>query len=164
LSVEVLSMKTVIGPVMRALIGPIVAVGAGFASFDANIGVEADMGPTGTSAMNGGGNVPGVMLDVASLCGQARTQNNKHPPGYFPSEGRKPGYGRHEIEPPRDRVLPPRAPSYHRSWSSDSDPAGPSPGLATASTRTLGNAHDLVAVGGKADMHYGFVRGGGASS
>jgi hypothetical protein len=42
--------------------------------------------------------------------------------GYFPAFGREPGYGRHEIEPPADRRLPPPAPSFHRSWSSRSDP------------------------------------------
>jgi hypothetical protein len=41
---------------------------------------------------------------------------------YFPTTGRKPGYGRYEIEPPANRQLPPRAPSYYRSWSSASDP------------------------------------------
>lgn len=42
--------------------------------------------------------------------------------GYFPALGRQPGYGRREIEPPPDRRLPPPAPSFHRSWSSHSDP------------------------------------------
>jgi hypothetical protein len=41
---------------------------------------------------------------------------------YFPATGREPGYGRYEIEPPPNRQLPPRAPSFHRSWSSASDP------------------------------------------
>src|ERR1700689_4634722 len=41
-------------------------------------------------------------------------------PGYFPRAGRKPGYGRLEIVPPPDRLLPPMAPSYFRSWSSQS--------------------------------------------
>jgi hypothetical protein len=49
------------------------------------------------------------------------------PRGYYPAFGRKPGYGRHEIEPPPDRPLPPPAPSYHRSWSSHSDPVPASP-------------------------------------
>ena len=40
-------------------------------------------------------------------------------PGYFPQEGRRPGYGRLEVTP-RHRRLPPPAPSYYRSWSSDS--------------------------------------------
>ena len=42
--------------------------------------------------------------------------------GYYPAFGHQPGYGRHEIEPPADRRLPPPAPRYHRSWSTHSDP------------------------------------------
>lgn len=41
---------------------------------------------------------------------------------YYPAFGHEPGYGRHEIEPPADRRLPPPAPSFHRSWSSQSLP------------------------------------------
>jgi hypothetical protein len=41
---------------------------------------------------------------------------------YYPAFGHEPGYGRHEIEPPADRRLPPPAPSYHRSWTSESAP------------------------------------------
>jgi len=41
---------------------------------------------------------------------------------YYPAFGREPGYGRHEIEPPANRSLPPPAPSFHRSWSSRSEP------------------------------------------
>jgi hypothetical protein len=41
---------------------------------------------------------------------------------YFPAFGHEPGYGRDEIEPPADRRLPPPVPSFHRSWSSQSDP------------------------------------------
>src|SRR6201995_4555441 len=36
---------------------------------------------------------------------------------YFPSLGHQPGYGRLEIEPPANRVLPKPAESYYRSWS-----------------------------------------------
>ncbi|HWW47528.1 MAG TPA: hypothetical protein VNZ94_06795 [Xanthobacteraceae bacterium] len=36
---------------------------------------------------------------------------------YYPSAGRVPGYGRHEIEPPANRKLPPKAESFSRSWS-----------------------------------------------
>jgi hypothetical protein len=39
---------------------------------------------------------------------------------YYPSAGRVPGYGRLEIEPPANRKLPPRAESYHQSWSAQS--------------------------------------------
>ena len=43
-------------------------------------------------------------------------------PGYFPKDGKKPGYGRLEINPPPNRRLPPPAQSYRRSWSSESAP------------------------------------------
>jgi hypothetical protein len=44
--------------------------------------------------------------------------------GYFPKTGKRPRSGRQEIEHP-SRVLPPPAPSYHRSWTTGSgaDPA-----------------------------------------
>jgi hypothetical protein len=42
--------------------------------------------------------------------------------GYYPAFGHEPGYGRHEIEPPPERRLPPPAPRFHRSWASHSDP------------------------------------------
>jgi hypothetical protein len=45
-------------------------------------------------------------------------------PAYYPRTGKTPGYGRFEIVPPRDRALPPPAPSYFRSWSSGSS-SGP---------------------------------------
>jgi hypothetical protein len=41
---------------------------------------------------------------------------------YYPTFGHEPAYGRREMEPPADRRLPPAAPSFHRSWSSQSDP------------------------------------------
>ncbi|HLH94919.1 MAG TPA: hypothetical protein VKW08_07360 [Xanthobacteraceae bacterium] len=44
---------------------------------------------------------------------------------YFPALGREPGYGRREIEPLPNRILPPPAPSFHRSWSSQSEPLPP---------------------------------------
>jgi hypothetical protein len=43
-------------------------------------------------------------------------------PGYFPQDGKKPGYGRLEIVPGPNRRLPPPAQSYRRSWSSESAP------------------------------------------
>lgn len=46
-------------------------------------------------------------------------------PGYYPKSGKQPGYGRLEIIPPADRPLPPPAPSYRKSWSSQSDSAAP---------------------------------------
>jgi hypothetical protein len=42
-------------------------------------------------------------------------------PGYFPQSGRKPGYGRLEVIPPPGPP-PPAAPSYFRSWTSESAP------------------------------------------
>jgi hypothetical protein len=43
-------------------------------------------------------------------------------PAYYPADGRRPGYGRLEIAPPPNRLLPPPAPTYRRSWSSESAP------------------------------------------
>jgi hypothetical protein len=42
---------------------------------------------------------------------------------WFPREGRRPGYGRREVEPPRNRRLPPPAPSYYREWGTQSEPS-----------------------------------------
>ena len=44
---------------------------------------------------------------------------------YYPSFGRQPGYGRVEIQPAANRVLPPLAESYYRSWSAQSAPPAP---------------------------------------
>jgi hypothetical protein len=44
---------------------------------------------------------------------------------YYPSLGRRPGYGRLEINPPADRKLPKPAESYHQSWSAQSAPPAP---------------------------------------
>jgi hypothetical protein len=44
------------------------------------------------------------------------------PGSYYPATGRRPGYGRLEIQPPPNRMLPPPAPSYHRNWSIQSEP------------------------------------------
>jgi hypothetical protein len=43
--------------------------------------------------------------------------------GYFPKTGKRPGYGRLEVVPPADRKLPPPAPTFYRSWSSQSAPS-----------------------------------------
>lgn len=43
-------------------------------------------------------------------------------PRYYPATGKRPGYGRLEIVPPANRVLPPPAPTYYRNWSSESAP------------------------------------------
>jgi hypothetical protein len=45
--------------------------------------------------------------------------------GYYPFFGQAPARGRHEIEPPANRPLPPPAPTYYRSWSSQSDMSAP---------------------------------------
>jgi hypothetical protein len=50
---------------------------------------------------------------------------------YFPRSGRRPGYGRLEVNPPANRRLPPPAPSYYHRWSSESDP-GPATQYAPA--------------------------------
>jgi hypothetical protein len=42
--------------------------------------------------------------------------------GYYPATGRRPGYGRYEIQPPPNRTLPPPAPSYHREYGIESSP------------------------------------------
>jgi hypothetical protein len=42
--------------------------------------------------------------------------------GYYPFYGRRPGYGRLEIEPPPNRRLPRRAERFYRSWTSQSEP------------------------------------------
>ncbi|MGA8652769.1 MAG: hypothetical protein WB677_19525 [Xanthobacteraceae bacterium] len=42
--------------------------------------------------------------------------------GYFPQDGRTPGYGRLELVPGPNRRLPPPAQSYNRSWSMESAP------------------------------------------
>jgi hypothetical protein len=43
-------------------------------------------------------------------------------PGYHPTSGKRPGYGRFEVQPPADRPIPPPAPTFYRSWSSGSAP------------------------------------------
>ena len=45
------------------------------------------------------------------------------PGGYFPATGQRPRYGRHEVIPPANRRLPPRAESFHRSWGIESPPS-----------------------------------------
>ena len=42
--------------------------------------------------------------------------------GYYPAEGRRPRLGRLEINPPPNRVLPPPAPRFSRSWGIQSAP------------------------------------------
>jgi hypothetical protein len=40
---------------------------------------------------------------------------------YYPAFGRRPGYGRVEVEPPAERRLPPPAEGYYREWGARSD-------------------------------------------
>jgi hypothetical protein len=53
------------------------------------------------------------------------------PSSYFPATGQKPRYGRLEVLPPPNRRLPPPAPSFNRSWTSESPhlPANTDPPL-----------------------------------
>ena len=51
---------------------------------------------------------------------------------YFPAFGRRPGYGRLEVEPPPDRELPKPAESYYRQWDSQSAPVPANGGEAPA--------------------------------
>ena len=70
---------------------------------------------------------------------------------YYPSAGRVPGYGRLEIEPPANRKLPPRAESYHQSWSAQSAPLPaqidppyyPPPVIYAPQGGDFGKPHDL---------------------
>jgi len=48
-----------------------------------------------------------------------RPYENRH---YFPYYGTAPARGRNEVEPPPNRLLPEPAESYHRSWSTTSQP------------------------------------------
>jgi hypothetical protein len=45
-----------------------------------------------------------------------------HANNYYPFTGKRPRSGRLEIIPPANRVLPPRAESFHRYWSTDAPP------------------------------------------
>jgi hypothetical protein len=49
----------------------------------------------------------------------------QRPWGYFPATGKRPRAGRLEIIPPANRRLPEPAESFHRYWSTQSDPAYP---------------------------------------
>ncbi len=44
------------------------------------------------------------------------------PAAYYPSTGRRPAYGRREVEPPANRRLPLPAEPYLRTWGVQSDP------------------------------------------
>lgn len=66
---------------------------------------------------------------------------------YFPALGRRPGYGRREVEPPANRRLPPPAQSYERFWGAKSaplpatiDPPGEQPAINVEAS--VGDDHD----------------------
>lgn len=44
------------------------------------------------------------------------------PRHYFPSTGKEPRYGRNEVIPPANRVLPKPAQTYQRSWTTPAAP------------------------------------------
>lgn len=54
--------------------------------------------------------------------------------GYYPATGRTPAYGRREIVPPANRVLPRPAESFYREWGVQSDPVTASPPSANPTT------------------------------
>ena len=55
-----------------------------------------------------------------TIYGGRAVDPDPHVGGYFPSDGKTPGYGRREIDPPLRR--PRRAESYYRSYTAQSDP------------------------------------------
>jgi hypothetical protein len=63
---------------------------------------------------------PGAMPPIITYGPRIGAQPLYYGP-YFPRVGRQPGYGRHEIEPPANRRLPPRAESFRREWSTQSE-------------------------------------------
>jgi hypothetical protein len=62
---------------------------------------------------------PGQVQPVI-VSGPLITPSPYHAGHYFPYEGRRPGYGRREVEPPPDRRLPRPAPSFYREWGAES--------------------------------------------
>ena len=65
---------------------------------------------------------PGAMAPIVIYRPMPISVPEAAEPGYFPRTGRKPGYGRLEIAPPPNQPPPPPAPTYYRSWSSQSAP------------------------------------------
>ncbi|MBS0528289.1 MAG: hypothetical protein JSS22_02700 [Proteobacteria bacterium] len=70
---------------------------------------------------------------------------------YYPSLGHTPGYGRLEIEPPANRKLPPRAESFHQSWSAHSDSTAAQPNIPQAPPAVI-VAPDMGASGSSQDF------------
>jgi hypothetical protein len=65
---------------------------------------------------------PGAMAPVIIFRPVLATVPYAVPQNYFPRTGQTPGYGRLEIIPPPDAPKPPPAPTFYRSWSSQSAP------------------------------------------
>jgi len=65
---------------------------------------------------------PGAGVPVVTYCPVTAAVPEAAVPNYYPRDNKKPGYGRHEIVPPPNYPKPPPAPSYFRSWSSESAP------------------------------------------
>jgi len=63
-----------------------------------------------------------VAVPYSSSLPSADSAPKAYGSGYFPKTGIQPGYGRLEIQPPPDRLLPSPAPSFRKSWSSQSAP------------------------------------------
>jgi len=114
-------------------------IASGFAVIGGFAALAADSGPVivipgrlGTPVIINGLDVSGAviegdfglysphMVDPRIISGPVAIPERFGPRGtYYPAFGRAPGYGRHEIETPAERRAPP---SFHRSWSSQSDP------------------------------------------
>jgi hypothetical protein len=62
----------------------------------------------------------GVLTIIPLHASPARP--GRPPAAYYPSTGRRPAYGRREVEPPAARRLPRPAEPYLRTWGVQSDP------------------------------------------
>ena len=63
---------------------------------------------------------PGMFAPVLTYRPLVAGYTASDAPGFHPTTGRRPGYGRLEIVPPPDRPKPPPAPTYYRNWSAGS--------------------------------------------
>jgi hypothetical protein len=82
---------------------------------------------------------PGVPVEVEP--GPYLIMAPPPPNAYYPATGRRPPYGRKEIDPGPNRVLPPPAEPFHRSWSSS-----PSAAVETAPPPAVGSAYPPASV------------------
>lgn len=64
---------------------------------------------------------PGAVAPTV-LCRTPVVGERGGPNSYYPSTGQKPRVGRFEVKPSAHRVLPPPAETFHRVWSTSSDP------------------------------------------